>query len=134
MQEPQWDVSCPVEKMNMLQFIEKTQDDKSNKWYYFDYKYMHEWFETKPEILSAVDWKYFGFDKDGKDSTLWIGSKGAHTNCHQDSYGCNLIAQLHGRFVYFFSFSFKMRIFISDLNLYFIANNGSFFHLIQVGY
>ncbi|KAK0182125.1 hypothetical protein PV327_000291 [Microctonus hyperodae] len=94
--EPQWDISCPVEKINMLQFIEKIQDDKSNKWYYFDYKYMHEWFETKPEILSAVDWKYFGFDKGGKDSTLWIGSKGAHTNCHQDSYGCNLIAQLHG--------------------------------------
>ncbi|XP_034935822.1 HSPB1-associated protein 1 homolog isoform X2 [Chelonus insularis] len=85
--------------MTMMEFLDIVQNNNINneKWYYFDYKYMHEWFKLKPEILKAVDWKPFGFDKSGEDSTLWIGSKGAHTNCHQDSYGCNLIAQLHGK-------------------------------------
>ncbi|XP_074103736.1 HSPB1 associated protein 1 isoform X2 [Cotesia typhae] len=82
--------------MTINEFME-ISDDNNEDWFYFDYKYMHEWFNEKPEILEAVDWKLFGFEKSGKDSTLWIGSKGAHTNCHQDTYGCNLIAQLHGR-------------------------------------
>lgn len=60
---------------------------------------MHEWFKNKSELINSVNWKRFGFDKNGSDSTIWIGSKGAHTNCHQDSYGCNLIAQIHGRLV-----------------------------------
>ncbi|XP_008558350.1 HSPB1-associated protein 1 isoform X1 [Microplitis demolitor] len=94
--EPQWDINCPIETMTINECIEKI-DNNTEEWYYFDYKYMHEWFDDKPEILEAVDWKLFGFDKSGRDSTLWIGSKGAHTNCHQDTYGCNLIAQLHGR-------------------------------------
>ncbi|CAD6231884.1 GSCOCG00001635001-RA-CDS [Cotesia congregata] len=95
--EPQWDINCPVQLMTINEFMEISDDNNNEDWYYFDYKYMHEWFNDKPEILEAVDWKLFGFEKSGRDSTLWIGSKGAHTNCHQDTYGCNLIAQLHGR-------------------------------------
>ncbi|XP_063978492.1 HSPB1-associated protein 1 isoform X2 [Diachasmimorpha longicaudata] len=94
LQEPQWDLQCPLEHMTISEFIQKAED--SDNWYYFDYKYMCEWFSEKPEVLSAADWRPFGFDKTGEDSTLWIGSKGAHTNCHQDSYGCNLVAQIHG--------------------------------------
>uniref|UniRef100_A0A0C9S089 Hspbap1 protein n=1 Tax=Fopius arisanus TaxID=64838 RepID=A0A0C9S089_9HYME len=93
--EPQWDLNCPTEALSIDEFLEKA--DKNHNWYYFDYKYMHQWFRDKPEVLSAVDWRSFGFEKTGEDSTLWIGSKGAHTNCHQDSYGSNLIAQTHGR-------------------------------------
>ncbi|XP_078035361.1 HSPB1 associated protein 1 isoform X2 [Augochlora pura] len=78
-----------------IKTIELKEDEK--KWYYFDYKYMNEWFMDKPEIIESVNWKRFGFEKTGNESTLWIGSKGAHTNCHQDSYGCNLVAQIHGR-------------------------------------
>ncbi|XP_015117664.1 HSPB1-associated protein 1 [Diachasma alloeum] len=93
--EPQWDLKCPLETMTIDEFLQKSEN--SEDWYYFDYKYMHEWFREKPEILSAVDWRPFGVDKTGEDSTLWVGSKGAHTNCHQDSYGCNLVKQIHGR-------------------------------------
>ncbi|XP_017879809.1 HSPB1-associated protein 1 isoform X2 [Ceratina calcarata] len=95
---PQWETNCSTVSMTLSEFIQHTdlhKDDK--KWYYFDYKYMHEWFKTKPEIINSLNWKIFGIDKSGDDSTLWIGSKGAHTNCHQDSYGCNLVAQIHGR-------------------------------------
>ncbi|XP_031833603.2 HSPB1 associated protein 1 isoform X1 [Nomia melanderi] len=95
---PQWEVNCPVISMTLSEFIKHINCNEDNKeWYYFDYKYMHEWFKDKPEIIDSVNWKRFGFEKTGFDSTLWIGSKGAHTNCHQDSYGCNLIAQIHGR-------------------------------------
>ena len=61
-------------------------------------------------------WEKFGLSgRDGADSTLWMGTRGAHTPCHQvsvihhsvrgtgahlissqDSYGCNLVCQLVG--------------------------------------
>ncbi|XP_033217370.1 uncharacterized protein LOC117173093 [Belonocnema kinseyi] len=91
---PQWEVECPMEWFTMKDFIKKNDFES---WYYFDYKYMHEWCKNSPEILQSLNWNRFGFDLDGKDSTIWIGSKGAHTNCHQDSYGCNLVAQIHGK-------------------------------------
>lgn len=84
--------------MTLAEFLKTVQSNVNpEKWYYFDYKYMHEWFKDKPEIMSSMNWSKFGFNKTGEESTIWIGSKGAHTNCHQDSYGCNLIAQIHGR-------------------------------------
>lgn len=84
--------------MMMQDFLKEAKSNVDAKeWYYFDYKYMHEWLKDQPEILASFDWRRFGFDKWGDDSTLWIGNKGAHTNCHQDSYGCNLVAQMHGR-------------------------------------
>ncbi|XP_046587468.1 HSPB1-associated protein 1 homolog isoform X1 [Neodiprion lecontei] len=96
--EPQWDFKCDVKSMTMRNFLQNVGTlVESNEWQYFDYKYMHEWFSHHPEILSSFDWKRFGFDQRGEDSTLWIGSQGAHTNCHQDTYGCNLVAQVHGR-------------------------------------
>ncbi|XP_025153870.1 HSPB1-associated protein 1 isoform X2 [Harpegnathos saltator] len=71
---PQWERHCPVKYMTLREFIDNMKDSKDE-----------------------MCWRNFGIDKDGFDSTLWIGSKGAHTNCHQDSYGYNLIAQIHGR-------------------------------------
>ena len=71
---------------------------KSEYWIYADYKYMCHLCNDIPELLSAVDWSLFGFDgRDGEKSTLWIGSEGAYTPCHYDTYGCNLVAQLSGR-------------------------------------
>ena len=47
-----------------------------------------------------VDWSVFGFDgRDGTQSTYWLGSQGANTVCHYDTYGCNLVAQIYGRYV-----------------------------------
>lgn len=75
----------------------------SCNWYYFDYKYMHDWCKDCPEILNSLSWNTFGFNLSGEDSTIWIGNEGAHTNCHQDSYGCNLVAQIHGQLVNIFN-------------------------------
>jgi len=70
-------------------------------WGYFAYKYMKE-LDLKGsvggQILDAVRWQDFGFPGlNGNESTLWIGTKGAVTQCHQDAYGCNLVAQIEGK-------------------------------------
>ena len=46
-----------------------------------------------------INWTDMGMkDRDGKESTLWIGSQGAHTPCHYDTYGINFVAQIVGRY------------------------------------
>ncbi|CAI9719173.1 Hypothetical predicted protein [Octopus vulgaris] len=67
-------------------------------WAYIDYKYVKDVFAEQPELFKAFDWSPFGVgERDGYQSTLWIGTRGAHTCCHYDTYGFNLVAQLHGR-------------------------------------
>ena len=68
-----------------------------NFWVYADYNYLSKLCTEAPELLAAVDWSIFGFDQQtGQDSALWLGSVGAFTPCHQDTYGFNIVAQLSG--------------------------------------
>lgn len=68
---------------------------EENCWSYFDYKYMSQ--VLTPESLSLFSWSKFGLEnRDGGDSTLWMGTRGCQTPCHQDSYGCNLVCQVAG--------------------------------------
>ncbi|CAL1675198.1 unnamed protein product [Lasius platythorax] len=90
-------------KLTLREFSIATGDmtkEGYDKWLYCDYKYMKE-FSDKPEIVESFNWLKFGIDKEfgknGLHSTIWIGSKGAHTDCHWDTYGYNLVAQIHGR-------------------------------------
>ncbi|XP_074070763.1 HSPB1-associated protein 1 isoform X2 [Macrotis lagotis] len=72
--------------------------DNSKFWAYADYKYLASIFEDKADVLQNVVWSDFGFPgRNGRESTLWIGSLGANTPCHLDSYGCNLVFQVQGR-------------------------------------
>ncbi|XP_032191025.1 HSPB1-associated protein 1 isoform X3 [Mustela erminea] len=72
--------------------------DHSKFWAYADYKYFVSLFDDKADIFQDVIWSDFGFPgRNGRESTLWIGSMGAHTPCHLDSYGCNLVFQVQGR-------------------------------------
>ncbi|XP_061580284.1 HSPB1-associated protein 1 homolog [Cololabis saira] len=67
-------------------------------WAYADYKYIATLFKDQPFMFEDVKWSEFGFEgRDGRDSTLWLGTAGANTPCHQDSYGCNLVLQVQGR-------------------------------------
>lgn len=89
----------------MKVFLDETKRNcEPSKWYYFDYKHIKEWFKNKPDILNSFNWQKFNLDLEALDSTIWIGSKGAHTNCHQDTYGCNLVAQTHGRLIFILCF------------------------------
>jgi HSPB1-associated protein 1 len=59
--------------------------------------------DKQKEIIDSVKWSEIGLDSNldtnGKNSTLWIGTEGAFTPCHQDTYGYNFVAQITGKYV-----------------------------------
>lgn len=65
-------------------------------WVYASYKHMGSLFAHQPSAVSQLDWQVFGVSGAAEDATFWYGSRGARTACHYDSYGVNLVAQLHG--------------------------------------
>ena len=68
-------------------------------WAYLSYQHLAALFKDHPraaEVFAAVDWPAMGVACGGEQSTLWVGTAGARTQCHQDAYGWNLVAQLHG--------------------------------------
>ncbi|XP_042146218.1 HSPB1-associated protein 1 [Ixodes scapularis] len=72
--------------------------DGLSQFAYSGYNYMSKVFGDLPDVLEAVDWSGFGFPgRDGRESAFWLGSAGSNTPCHQDAYGCNLVAELVGR-------------------------------------
>ncbi|XP_038206620.1 HSPB1-associated protein 1 [Zerene cesonia] len=93
--EPCWERKCKVKKLTFKNFINNLAASK--EWMYFDYKYLHQWFDADSELCKELSWKQFGYDKGAADTTLWMGSEGSHTPAHQDTYGYNIIAQVHGK-------------------------------------
>ncbi|XP_040560168.1 HSPB1-associated protein 1 isoform X4 [Gallus gallus] len=107
---PQFETSCSYVKATLEEFLAWSSGqpsslsgpfscfEHSKYWAYADYKYIARIFEDKEEVFQDVRWSDFGFPgRSGKESTLWIGSEGANTPCHLDSYGCNLVLQIQGR-------------------------------------
>ncbi|XP_043235600.1 HSPB1-associated protein 1 homolog isoform X2 [Amphibalanus amphitrite] len=69
-------------------------------WAYYAYKHIPQEFGDSPYAAAklGIDWSMFGFPGRGAEqSTLWLGTPGAHTLCHRDTYGLNLVTQLVGR-------------------------------------
>ncbi|XP_026503547.1 HSPB1-associated protein 1 isoform X2 [Terrapene carolina triunguis] len=110
---PQFETKCSYVEATLEEFLAWTSGqptcvsrpfscyDSSKYWAYADYKYIARIFEDKTEIFKDIMWSDFGFPgRNGKESTLWIGSAGANTPCHLDSYGCNLVLQIQGRIPY----------------------------------
>lgn len=59
---------------------------------------MAEIFKDFPDLKNSLEWGQLGFPEiTGDESTIWIGSEGSTTPCHQDTYGCNLVAQIYGK-------------------------------------
>ncbi|XP_036739383.2 HSPB1-associated protein 1 isoform X3 [Manis pentadactyla] len=106
---PQFETTCSYIEATLQEFLTWNCDqssisgqfrdyDHSKFWAYADYKYFVSLFGDKTDIFQDVRWSDFGFPgRNGQESTLWIGSRGAHTPCHLDSYGCNLVFQVQGR-------------------------------------
>lgn len=105
--EPQWEARSASIKCTYSQLIDWNNGKNEflsdefiglrpeKHFLYFGYKYMKDLFE--PPVMKMIDWAAFGFPKDGNESTFWLGTAGAHTPCHYDTYGCNLVAQISGR-------------------------------------
>ncbi|XP_072326059.1 HSPB1-associated protein 1 homolog isoform X2 [Scyliorhinus torazame] len=107
---PQYETHCEYVQATLQEFLVWLHGEsdasaglfdafpRSQYWAYADYKYIAMTFEEKAEAFQDVIWSDFGFPgRDGRDSTLWIGSEAANTPCHLDSYGCNLVLQVQGR-------------------------------------
>ena len=111
--EPQWEAQSATVKCTYFQLIKWNNGEigKPNECHdggglsglypekhflYFAYKHMKDFFE--PAVMTMIDWTAFGFPgRNGGESTFWLGTAGAHTPCHFDTYGCNLVAQITGR-------------------------------------
>nr|XP_053633092.1 HSPB1-associated protein 1-like isoform X1 [Cherax quadricarinatus] len=106
---PQWETTCLKANMTFSEFLQWSQGKRTSltscnqevncndHWAYFDYYYMKD-LEHVDQMKGAVDWSLFGFpDKEIRDSTFWMGTAGANTPCHIDTYGCNLVAQIIGK-------------------------------------
>lgn len=106
--EPQWESSCFSSNMtfnSLAHWDEKETTCTSNcgkqlssasHWAYYDYVYLRQQ-EALEFLESNISWDAFGFAGRGaEESTVWIGTKGAHTPCHIDTYGCNLVTQVYG--------------------------------------
>uniref|UniRef100_A0A096LPU6 Hspb associated protein 1 n=1 Tax=Poecilia formosa TaxID=48698 RepID=A0A096LPU6_POEFO len=105
---PLFETQCSYIEANVAQFLRWTQHQTdvgsfseypcSEYWAYADYKYITTLFHDQPSMFEDVKWSEFGFEgRTGKESTLWIGTQGANTPCHLDTYGCNLVLQVQGR-------------------------------------
>ncbi|KAF0993325.1 hypothetical protein HZS_4289, partial [Henneguya salminicola] len=73
--------------------------NKNEFWVYGDYKNFEEIFPALEyaELSKKINWGFVGYpNKCSKDTTLWIGTKGAYTPLHYDSYGTNFHVVLEG--------------------------------------
>ena len=52
------------------------------RWAYWDYRHLAHL--LPPHLLATFPWASLGLQgRDGGESTLWVGTRGAHTPCHQ---------------------------------------------------
>jgi HSPB1-associated protein 1 len=69
-------------------------------WGYIDYKHFPVLFSSPSSLSQAaskINWRSIGIPSDGESSTIWIGTQGAYTPTHYDTYGHNFVAQFVGR-------------------------------------
>lgn len=93
--EPQWERKRTIKEMTALQFLDEHANDCSY-WSGLNYKRKNEF---PAECSKGIDFGCFGFPHATDDCTFWLSSKGANTPCHYDTYGCNIVVQVFGRWV-----------------------------------
>uniref|UniRef100_A0A914QAL9 JmjC domain-containing protein n=1 Tax=Panagrolaimus davidi TaxID=227884 RepID=A0A914QAL9_9BILA len=77
-----------------IPYDEEEEILSSTHWAYYDYKPAADNFVK--EFTEALSFDKLGINGKFSDETVWIGSPGAYTPCHYDSYGYNLHLQLKG--------------------------------------
>eukprot|EP00400_MALV-I_sp_L67-5_P000067 gene67-551_t len=102
-----WEHQCDHREMSMGEFCQKLDCASSNlhkqeTWSYLDYQHFETLFEDKHKELveEATDFPSI-LPKRLRAATedrpvLWLGTKGASTALHYDSYGRNVVAQVWG--------------------------------------
>lgn len=91
---PQFEMYRTQIGMRLSEFLATSESDNDNI-YTFSYKDLKECPDQCKEGVSFSD---LGFpDEEVTDMTFWLGSKNAHTSCHYDTYGYNIVVQVFGR-------------------------------------
>lgn len=90
---PYWERVRGKESMSFGEFLEKTKSNYfDNRWASHSYKDIETW----PSALrDSIDFSQLGFD-DAQDILFWLGTRGANTPCHYDTYGFNIVVQIFG--------------------------------------
>lgn len=91
---PYWESFRKREQMRFSEFLQLTNKTQStDRWYSHSYRDISSW----PEHLrQSISFEALGFN-DTEDILFWLGSKGANTPCHYDTYGFNIVVQVFGR-------------------------------------
>lgn len=95
--KPQWEYCRKTMPMKCSEFYSKYKNSKNDDdiWASYGYKSINVLPDSCKDGISFTE---FGFnDIDTDDISFWLGSKGAHTSCHFDTYGCNIVVQVYGR-------------------------------------
>lgn len=101
---PQWEKLRGKKKMTVKEFYERSakgSDFFVDNWATYGYKNIKE---MPYECAEGFDFGYFGFSEVKDDITFWLSSTDAHTPCHFDTYGCNIVVQVYGRYNNYFNF------------------------------
>jgi hypothetical protein len=102
-------------KNGEYQFLPEGTGKPEDIWIYYDYRYLPDVFHFgndnrdrnflkvitfNENLKKQFSWSKCGFPERNSDhSTLWIGSAGSYTPCHFDTYSCNLVCQVFGKYV-----------------------------------
>lgn len=91
---PYWERFRATHSMTLVEFLNNAQSGAlKDKWATYSYQDIDSW---PQEIRKDINFKASGFDN-VEDILFWIGSKGANTPCHYDTYGINIVVQVFGR-------------------------------------
>lgn len=73
--------------------------DRASFTAYSSYNHLGQMLKKEEQSLDgeSLDWSKFGLKGDWSSSTLWVGTAGSYTPCHQDTYGFNAVVQLKGK-------------------------------------
>lgn len=100
--QSQWEISHSTGSLPVSRFIrdygEPTADTvpiDQTKWASFSYRNLSD---MPAECRRDIGLAALGFERRSiEDFTFWLGSRGTHTPCHYDTYGCNVVVQVYGR-------------------------------------
>lgn len=91
---PYWEKFRTHEKITFAEFAQRSKENSFNdRWYSHSYRDIISWPES---LKKSISFAKFGFEN-AEDIIFWLGSKGANTPCHYDTYGFNIVVQIFGR-------------------------------------
>ncbi|XP_039493972.1 lysine-specific demethylase 8 [Drosophila santomea] len=93
---PQWERKrTKATRLSMQQFLREygVLTEEQTHWAAYQYKGADV---VPPSCRKGIDFSSFGFPDIGDDFRFWLGSEGANTPCHYDTYGVNIVVQVHG--------------------------------------